>query len=323
MWKRSFRNIITEADAGIKIESYLKQKYGFSKKQISRLKFTEQGICINDEKSRVDTVLKVGDILTITMEEKSRDEERWTTEGSLESKTENLVILYEDEDLLIVEKPAGLVVHPSRGHFRKSLANLAASHMEKQGETGQIHCVGRLDKETAGIVLFAKNRGAAAAMQRQRETGALKKEYAAIVEGKFRKREGKINAPIRKIPGEKNKMEAVRDVRYKDAKRAFTCYQAVKEPKEDISLVLCTLLTGRTHQIRVHMAHVGHPLLGDPLYGRKENPYFPEMGLCAWKLQCHHPFEDKEINVQIRSEKWTRLFRNFFDPDGLPPELHE
>lgn len=277
------------ADKEEKLEKFLRRNMGLTKREISQAKFRRDGIQVNGLPARINYVIMPGDVVEVKVEEED------ISSAHLVSFPGELEILYEDEDLLAVNKPAGLVVHPAHGHYEDSLANIVMYHFKKRGEQVRIRCVGRLDKDTSGIVLFAKNQTAAGRLGRQREQGEYGKEYLAITCGIPEKREGRITVGIRKDQEKLNRMEPSEDGMY-----AVTNYQVVREG-ENHALVRVTLETGRTHQIRVHMAWLGHPLLGDSLYGTEESGAEAELdraALHAWKITFYHPFTGIKICLE-------------------------
>lgn len=246
---------------GWTVQQYLRSCAGFSRAQIRGMKFTENGICVNGKRCRATQTLRVGDSLEVCLAAGEG------ASGHLVSWACMPEILCEDEDLIAVNKPAGIAVHPSHGHYGDTLANQLAFYFRESGQQVQIHSVGRLDLETSGIVLFAKHSVAAARLSAQRESGKLQKEYLALCAGRFLRTEGVIDQPIAPLPGSLMKMCV-----HSDGKRAVTRYR-VEQQYEDRALVRLRLETGRTHQIRVHMAYMGHPLIGDRLYeGSARNP---------------------------------------------------
>ena len=267
---------VTEQETGQKIETILKQGLSLTKNQIKSAKFRPDGICVNGNRARISTVVFSGDVVSVQLETKE------TASGHLEAAPGDVKILYEDEDLLLVNKPAGLVVHPAHGHYDDTLANHLMYYFKQHGLRVCVRAVGRLDKDTSGIVLFAKNKVAAARLSGQ---NAIEKEYLALVNGRFAKTNGCIKLPIRKKNGSL------------DGNYSVTHYQVVGE-FADHSLVCLKLDTGRTHQIRVHMAAVGHPLVGDPVYGMAETESESEMtrtALHCYSVCLRQPFTGEEI----------------------------
>lgn len=296
--------------AGMCVREFLKKELAFSEHQISRLKYQEDGLRVGGEKVYVNHVLREGEVLTVGLTEKVP---RRDTEGAKPGKVWEapapeiarlpLQILYEDRDLLIVDKPAGLVCHPSPGHYNDTLANQAAAHLGGTGTVMDMRVTGRLDRETSGIVTFAKNTEAAAILQRQREEGRLVKIYLALAEGDFDRESGVVDFPLRReAPG------SFRMVCAEDGKPARTFYRVLARtagPRgEPRTYLTCRIEHGRTHQIRVHMARIGHPLAGDPLYGTNEKSGEP-MGLHAFRLTFQQPFSGETVTVRANLPEWA------------------
>ncbi|GAB6170349.1 RluA family pseudouridine synthase [Clostridium carnis] len=182
-----------------------------------------------------------------------------------------LNIIYEDEDVAVINKPQGMVVHPAPGNYTGTLVNAILYHCKDlSGINGVIRpgIVHRIDKDTSGILVIAKNDEAHNNLAIQFKDHSIKREYYALVEGKFNKLEGTIDKPLGRHKKERLKMAII-----DDGKRAVTHYEVLEQYNNGTSLVKCKLETGRTHQIRVHMASIGHPLVGDPLYGLKKQKF--------------------------------------------------
>lgn len=209
---------ITPADAGCTAGAFLKYRMHFTAAQIRSLKFRKDGIRVNGERVRVTQILRENDRLELKLGDRADDM------SHLVPREHPLHILYEDEDLICVWKEAGMVLHPAHGHYCDSLANYLQAYFAKKGEQVQIRSIGRLDKDTSGIVVFAKNKIAAARLWDQRQNGVFKKEYVALCEGNFPKeayeREQTIDVPLRKMPGYKNKMCAAAKERCGSAETA-------------------------------------------------------------------------------------------------------
>lgn len=278
-----------EQDDGVRLELILKRRLGLSVRQIRQLKFLSDGITVNGQKQRIVYSVHSGDRIRVTFSEQNRNVQE------LPFLEKPLHILYEDEDLLVVDKKAGEVCHPAHGHYQDTLANQAAAYLAGCGsEKAPIRCIGRPDKDTSGTLLFAKNRLAAERLARQKEEGVFRKEYLALVNGIFpvSNRSGEICLPLAPLPGSLMKMQVSGN-----GKRALTRYEVLCSDRH-CSLVLCRIETGRTHQIRVHMAAIGHPLVGDPLYGNDTHVSSTRTALHAWRLYLKQPVTGEELMIE-------------------------
>jgi 23S rRNA pseudouridine1911/1915/1917 synthase len=305
--KRELIYPITKTDDGKPVKEILHRHFGLSVRQVSRLKFRSDGITVDGRQVSVRYILHTGETLVIGLEqEETGSHQLIPTPGELD-------IRYEDEDMLVVNKPAGLVVHPSHGHYQDSLANILVYHYEQLGQNLVVRPVGRLDKDTSGLLIIAKHAAAAAAFDQQRKNGTLQRTYLALVEGRPSPASGTIQAPL----GRREDSLILRQVR-PDGERAVTDYEvlqswypSVVSGKDPIpftevsgdtefppsvctdpaySLVRLRLHTGRTHQIRVHMAYLGHPLLGDPFYGTEGSYGMHRTALHSYEIRCIQPF---------------------------------
>lgn len=309
-------------DNGMELGHFLRCRMGLGKKEISRAKFLEDGICVNGERRKITAVLRTGDLVKVLLEDGKK------TSPQLISSKNKIEILYEDEDVIVLDKPAGLSVHPpGRAAFSgDTLAGRLAFYLRQKQEDCVIRIFGRLDKDTSGVVLAAKSRTAAARLERQREDGILKKTYLAAVRGVPGQPEGEICAPLGPDPRNRTRMQIRADGKY-----ALTRYWVLDTRRtaqnitdgngkknsggtsEELScsLVRLQLETGRTHQIRVHMASIGCPLLGDSLYGNQDGEQEKEQdaalmnraALHAAELVFRQPFSGKELRIQARLPK--------------------
>ena len=260
---------ITDEYENIKIFTYLKYKKGFSTKLIRTLKNTGNGILLNGKFARTVDLLKAGDRLTVTIPD---------DESAPEPAESEIDIIYEDDDVLVVNKSPYMAMHPTHNHQGDTLANAVASHLAKEGKSCAFRAVGRLDKGTSGLVVCALNPLAASKLN-----GRIKKEYTAVVKG-VPGNSGTVDVPIYRP----DPMKTLRACSYEKGVESAVTHWVLIEAREDRALIRLNLETGRTHQIRVHMAHAGHPLAGDSYYG----DFLPEYGhqlLHCGKIEFTHP----------------------------------
>ena len=238
-------------DTGRTVGDVIRKEFGLVAHDFARAKYrTENGITVDGKPAMANRRLEAGETLRVLLEDGEP--------GRSMPARGPLSVLYEDEDVIAVDKPAGMVVHPSHGHFADTLANYLAQYFLDRGEPHEIRPAGRLDKDTSGVLLFGKSRTACAHLA----AGASRnKQYLALASGVFANPEGTVRAPISREYEEK-----IRRVVRPDGAEAVTHYRVLRQ-YADCALLTLTLETGRTHQIRVHMAYLGHPLLGDPIYG--------------------------------------------------------
>lgn len=275
---------MTERDEGVILREYLKDTLQLSSRFIKRLKATERGILINGEPKTVRYILKENDLLEIQLPEEERSE-------SVLPENIPLHILYEDEHVLVVHKEAGMPSIPSRLHPSNTLANGILYYYDRNEIPYTVHIVTRLDKDTSGLVLVAKHQFCHSILSEQQKMNEIERTYVAIVHGILDKKKGTINWPIARSP---NSM--IKRVVSEEGKRAITHYKVLQEI-DKYSVVEVKLETGRTHQIRVHFAQLGHPLVGDDLYGGKMEKINRQALHCA-KITFTHPFTNKEITFE-------------------------
>ena len=243
----------------------------------------------NGKPGKKNDKLNEGDKVSVTVPE--------PREVDIVAKEMPLDIVYEDEDLLVINKPKGLVVHPAAGHQDDTLVNglLYALGDDLSGINGELRpgIVHRIDKDTSGLLAVAKNDLAHAVLASQLKDHTMARTYEAIVCGSFREDSGTVDAPIGRHPSDRKKMT----VTERNSKSAVTHWEVIARYR-GYTHIRCRLETGRTHQIRVHMAHIGHPILGDLVYGRKK----PELGqssqvLHAGALSFRHPRDGRPVMV--------------------------
>ncbi|MGH1649574.1 RluA family pseudouridine synthase [uncultured Enterococcus sp.] len=249
---------------------------------------TRKGILVNGEVCHFQSMVSPGDVLTITIEASDYPER-----SILLGDRRKINVLYEDEHLIIVNKPEGMKTHPNQPEEKDTLLNHLADYLSPDF---QPHVVHRLDKETSGAILFAKNPFVLPILGRQLEQKKIYRRYQALVHGTIRK-ELIINKKIGRDRHDRRK----RRIDPKGGKPAVTHVTPIKNV-ENQTAVFCQLDTGRTHQIRVHLASIGHPLVGDPLYSK--NPHGRLM-LHAYELHLRHPFTNQKIAVQALPGLWA------------------
>ena len=265
--------MICEDYSGKTIRSYLKD-LSFSKRCLSFLSNHSGIVFLNDIEVPLLTALAAGDHLRIVFFDDMSDEI---------IKTEiPLDIVYEDEDIIVINKQSGLPVHPSRANYDKSLANGVAFHLNDSHLV--FRCLNRLDRDTTGLTLIAKNLYASSVLSKEMLDGQIRKKYAAIVEGALIEHIGTIDAGISRM-----KDSMIRYVDPANGESAITHFRDLGHyPKNNVSLVELDLVTGRTHQIRVHMKYIGHPLVGDRLYN-PSSALMTRQALHSFYLEFIHP----------------------------------
>lgn len=287
--------------AGQTLHNVLRTHFGMSRTLLGRLR--REGRCeVDGAVAGLNTVLRPGVNVALYLSG-HRD-------GGVSPEPMPLRVIFEDDHLLVVEKPAGVLVHPSGPVLSGTLANGVAHYLRSRGESSAAGPVTRLDKDTSGLVLFAKHPHAHHRLMRAMQNGGLQRKYLAIVEGHLEASEGQIDAPIARIPG-----QLTRRCVSAGGQPATTRFQVIGRwqglPEiEHATLVEVTLLTGRTHQIRVHFAHIGHPIVGDVLYGRAIPGLCERQALHAHWLHVHHP-------ISGRPYTWVSSL-----PNDMQPLLH-
>lgn len=232
----------------------------------------------------IDTrnITNINDVITIDL---NYDEDN----SNIIPTKMNLNIVYEDDGLLILDKPAGIPVHPSMLHYTNSLSNGVRFYFDTIGLKKKIRPVNRLDLDTSGLIIFAKNEYVQEHLIKQMANGSFHKEYMCLAEGIFENISGTINVAIARKPG-----SIIERCVADNGQIAITDYEVIKT-FDNYSLVKCVLKTGRTHQIRVHMAYIGHPLIGDTLYGKGKSILIDRQALHSYKISFLHPVTLEEM----------------------------
>ena len=264
------------------VRQVLKNEFNMSNRLIAKLK-KNKSIYLNNEKTYLDKSISVGDIIKCNIDFNE------TSQNIVATKID-LKIIYEDDCLLVVDKPSNMAVHPSILHYENSLSNGVKYYFESIGLNKKIRPVNRLDRDTTGIVLFAKNEYIQECLIKQMVNNSFYKEYIAILDGILKNQKGIINAPIGRKDG--SIIERCID---ENGIRAISHYEVI-DIKNNLSLVKFILETGRTHQIRLHSKHIGHSIIGDTLYG-KESKLISRQALHCHKISFIHPITKNKINI--------------------------
>ena len=278
---------VEEKYDGIVIREFLKEELELSSRLIRRAAI-EKRIFVNKEAVRMRKVLHTGDIVEVKLQ-------RVESQNIIPEKME-LNIVYEDEDILVLNKPPYTVVHPTRGYPTGTLANGILYYFNETNQNCIVRLVSRLDMDTSGLIIIAKNQYAHMALSKEMQLNHLEKRYLAVVHGHLQKEEGTIDLPIFKPEDEESIFKRIIDER---GQRSITHYKVVKKFK-DATLVECLLETGRTHQIRVHLSHIGHPIYGDTLYGygEEEKELIPRQALHAYGLDFKSPRTKEKLSLR-------------------------
>jgi 23S rRNA pseudouridine1911/1915/1917 synthase len=270
---------VARKDAGARLDRFLAQEVeGFSRARLQTL-IRDGFIKLNGKPARPRDLIRTNDSIELVEPEIEK----------INAQPERipLDLLFEDDDLIVLNKPAGMVVHPGAGNLEHTLVNALLAHCTNLSGIGgkeRPGIVHRLDKETSGCLIVAKNDLTHRDLGKQFAARTVQKIYLALVAGRLRKTSGVIDAAIARHPIHRQRMSIARR-----AGRAAKTEYRVLQSADDASLVECILHSGRTHQIRVHLHHLGHPVLGDKLYGGKRAGSFARQLLHAWKLGFQHP----------------------------------
>ncbi len=279
-----FKYIVTKEDDGLPIKKLIRTKFTFSSRLMTKLKM-QNLIFLNGEPTAGWIIPNPGDIITVKLPEEKSD-----------FPAEDIPIspVYEDDDLLILNKQPGVTVHPTKGHPVHTLANGLMKYMEDTNQAFKIRFINRLDMDTSGLLAVAKNSHAQDDFTKQMQANQTKKCYLAIVNGIVKDDDFTINLPIGR-PDPEEVRRGVMDDGYPSITHVHTIERYAKD--NGYTLVELLLETGRTHQIRVHMSHIGHPLVGDELYGGNNPNLLNRQALHAYKLSFRHPVSSEPIVV--------------------------
>ena len=273
--------IIDEAGDGLRIEQYLRRK-GYSGQNLAEIKRMPKSVLVNGEHYYMKQKLNTGDHLSIHICETKCSEKIPPLQIPLD-------IVYEDEDIIVINKPAGMPIHPSLNNYTNSMANALAWYYQEQGKPFIFRCCNRLDRDTSGLTVVAKHLVSGNILSDMVRRRDIHREYLAIVRGHVSPEAGTINAPLARKPG----TIIERTVDWEQGEAAITHYRLIEE-RNGHSLVSLRLETGRTHQIRIHMKYLGYPLIGDYLYN-PDMEYIGRQALHSHRLSFTHPITGKPM----------------------------
>jgi len=291
-------------DEGRTVRDVLRKRIGISRRLMVRLKTSEEGLSVNGQKVWPNHKLAEGDVISLRMEAESSE--------TILPQPMELDIVFEDEHLLVLNKPAGLIVHPTTGHYLNTLANGVMHYWQEKGERVRFRPVHRLDEHTSGLVVVAKHSLAQQQLSAQMAEGTVVKEYRTFVYGRLPEADGRIDAPI----GRQTEDPHRRVVR-EDGAPSLTFYRVTETYGDQASAVDVRLGTGRTHQIRVHMTHIGCPIIGDSYYSeerwneselaRSVAGVIGRQALHACRLGFRHPVSGEEMRLEAALPEDMRL----------------
>lgn len=271
--------VITDKDRDLTVLAFLRRELSPSTKMLKYLKYRPDGITVNGLHRTVRYRLQPGDLLAVAAEDTAENEDLLPVDLPL-------AILYEDEDLVVPAKPANMPTHPSRDHYDDTVANALAFRYASLGGSFVFRPINRLDRNTSGLLLIARNKLSAGRLTRSMQEGKIRKTYLALLEGELLEEEGRIDRCLHRT-AQSIILREVCSPDAPDAAPSLTEYRVLARGNGH-TLVLASPITGRTHQLRVHFASIGHPILGDDLYGRESNR-IPRHALHAYTLTFPHP----------------------------------
>ncbi len=273
--------IRVEEEQTMRLDAYLALKLNISRSKVQKL-IKEEKVLVNNKVVNSNYLVKLNDEILVN------DELNY--EINVEPENIPIDIVYEDDDLLVINKTSGMVVHPAPGHYTKTLVNALLYRFNlTSGEKIRPGIVHRLDKDTSGLMLVAKNEETHEKLSEMISKKEVERHYLAITEGVIKHDTGTIDAPIGRDPNNRQKMK-VTDI---NAKEAITHFKVLERFKNN-TLIECILETGRTHQIRVHLSYINHPIVNDPVYGRGKCSEFGQM-LHSASIKFNHPRTGKEL----------------------------
>ena len=290
--------IVNEGNVGKRIDIFVPMiEKNISRSMVQKL-IEQKNIRVNNKEMKHSYKLKLNDEIELTIPE--------AREIDLKAQDIPLKVIYEDDDIIVINKPKGMVVHPANGNPDGTLVNAVMNICKDSlsGIGGEIRpgIVHRLDKDTSGAIIVAKNDKAHIGLSEQLKNHEVKKTYIALVRGIIKENEATINMPIARSKKDRKKMDVD-----KDGKEAITHFKVLGRYQNKYTLLQINLETGRTHQIRVHLSHIGYPIVGDEVYSNGKNEWNVS-GQClhAWKLEFMHPVTGKKISLEAELPEYFK-----------------
>ena len=292
-------------DAGKRLDTYLSEKYDITRSRAGTIIKEGRASVNGSPAAKAGYALRAGDEVELDIPAPEKTD--------VEAQDIPLRIVYEDSDLAVVYKPSGMVVHPAAGNHDGTMVNALLYQLDDLSGIGgeeRPGIVHRIDKDTSGLLLVAKNDKAHVGLSEQIAVHSVERAYRAIVIGHMKEESGFVDGPIGRHPTDRKKMAIV-----KGGREARTYWKVLEELK-GATLIECRLTTGRTHQIRVHMASIGHPVLGDPVYGPRKSPYSVEGGqlLHAGRIGFIHPVTGEKLLFEEPPEERFEYWHNKLKP---------
>lgn len=266
-----------------KIREYLKEDLGLSTRLI-RGAALDKRILVNEKAVKMNYMVSEGEHIVVILDKEESQ--------NIEPEKMDLDIVYEDEDIIVINKKPYMVVHPTKSHFNGTLSNGVMYYFKETGQNSIVRLVSRLDMNTSGLIIIAKNQFAHMQLSKEMREEHFQKRYLALVHGNLKEREGTINKPIYRESD-----DVIKRVVDPRGQESITHYR-VLERYENADLVECLLETGRTHQIRVHLSYLGNPIYGDFLYGEEEDELIPRQALHAYGLDFYSPRTREKLSLR-------------------------
>ena len=292
---------VVSDEKNVRIDKYLASKTDYSREFIGKL-IDNKLVFVNSKPVKASYKLEVNDEILI-------DDEALKEDNEIKPVYMDLDIVYEDEYLMVINKPSGLVVHPGSGNYNNTLVNglmYYTKHLSNVGGDERPGIVHRIDKDTSGLLLIAKNNQVHEILADDFKNKRIKREYIALLDGAFPNGSATIDAPIGRDKQNREKMAVV-----EDGKKAITHLKVIKR-YQHYTLVSCLLETGRTHQIRVHLSYIGYPVHNDPVYSKKECTSFGQF-LHSYKMNFIHPITKKEMEFVCPLPSYFQDFLNHLE----------